>query len=159
MSEIRTAALGQHPFFAGLGLGERGEAALARLGRTAEERAFAAGHFIFHEGEAAEWLYLVQKGRVALELNVPGQGATQLESLRPGDILGLSWLFPPYRWQLDARAVEAVAVLAIAAGELRACMAEEPVFGHALSQRLLHQLYQRLERVRMQRLDVYKTER
>ena len=150
MSDIR-AALGQHPFLA-----ELGETALARLGQVTEALEFAVGSFIFREGEAADRLYLVQRGRVALELNVPGRGATQLESLRPGDILGLSWLFPPYRWHLDARAVEAATVLAIAASELRACMAEAPALGGELSMRLLHQLYQRLERVRMQRLDLYK---
>lgn len=151
MSDHRAAALAQHPFLA-----ELGEAALARFGRATEEREFPAGSFIFREGEEADRLYLVQKGRVALELSVPGRGATQLESLRSGDILGLSWLFPPYRWHLDARAVEPVAVLAVDADELRACITDDPALCGELSMRLLHQLYQRLERVRMQRLDLYK---
>ncbi|HEX2568783.1 MAG TPA: cyclic nucleotide-binding domain-containing protein [Polyangia bacterium] len=151
MSDTRAAALAQHPFLA-----ELGEEALARFAQATEEREYPAGSFIFREGEEADRLYLIQKGRVALELNVPGRGATQLESLRPGDILGLSWLFPPYRWHLDARAVEAVTILAVDAEELRTCLVEEPALCSELAMRLLHQLYQRLERVRMQRLDLYK---
>jgi CRP-like cAMP-binding protein len=99
---------------------------------------------------------LLRSGRVVLEQNVPGRGPTWVESLKAGDILGLSWLFPPYRWHLDARAVEPVDVFALDAASLRGPNAEHPTLDPALATRLLRQLYDRLERVRLQRLDVYK---
>ena len=111
-----------------------------------------------HEGAEADTLFLIQGGQVALQLDVPGKGTTVIESLRGGDILGLSWLFPPYRVHLDARAVETTKVLAVDARRLREWMASDPAMGHALDTQLVRQLYERLERVRVQRLDLYKAE-
>jgi hypothetical protein len=96
-------------------------------------------------------------GHVALEVNVPGKGVVQMESAGPEDILGLSWLIPPYRLHLDARAVDAVVALAFDATCLRGKMEADHDLGFALTQRLLQEAYRRLERVRLQRLDVYRT--
>jgi len=88
---------------------------------------------------------------------VPGQGTVLVESLREGDILGLSWFFAPYRWHLDARVVEPMRACVLDAPALRRAMDEEAALGYALSKRLLQALYVRLERVRLQRLDVYRS--
>ncbi len=125
---------------------------LASCGRAVR---FAPGTFIFREGGAADALYLLRGGRVALEQHIPGQGAVQVENLRAGDILGLSWLFPDAHWTLDARAVEPVDAFALEAGCVRERMGEDPVLGHALAAWLVEQLYHRLMRVRMLRLDLY----
>jgi CRP/FNR family transcriptional regulator, cyclic AMP receptor protein len=122
------------------------------------EVSFPAGALLLREGEAADTLYLLRSGRVVLEQHVPGKGATWVETLKAGDILGLSWLFPPFRWHLDARAVEPVEAFALDAGCLRGPSPEHPVLEPALAMRLLRHLYDRLERVRLQRLDVYKAE-
>ena len=45
-------------------------------------------------------------GKVALSAHAPGKGHLLVQTLGPGETLGLSWLFPPYRWQFDARPVE-----------------------------------------------------
>jgi CRP/FNR family cyclic AMP-dependent transcriptional regulator len=145
--------LEEHPFLHGLSPEQ-----LSAIARGARELSFPAGALLLREGEQANTLYLLRSGRVVLELNVPGQGATQLETLKAGDILGLSWLFPPYRWHLDARATEPVDVFALDASFLRGPTLEHPVLEPALAMRLLRHLYDRLERVRLQRLDVYKAE-
>jgi CRP/FNR family cyclic AMP-dependent transcriptional regulator len=116
---------------------------------------FDAGAFLLREGGEADQLLLVRRGRVALEVHAPDRGAVQMESLGDGDIVGLSWLAPPFRWQLDARAVEPTVALAFDARCLRAKMDAEPRFGYALATRLLAAVVQRLARVRLQRLDVY----
>jgi CRP-like cAMP-binding protein len=140
-----------HPFLEGLTAAQRDE-----LTAGARERRFGAGAWLFHFGEDAEALYLIDRGRVSLEVNDPATGPTQLEQVRGGDILGLSWLFPPYRWHLDARAVEEVAALALPGAQLRALLEQGGPLGHHLSIRLLGKLYERLERARLQRLDVYR---
>lgn len=117
---------------------------------------FDNGAFLFREGEEANALFLIRQGRVALEVNVPGRGPTQVESLREGDVLGWSWLFPPYRWQLDARAVEPVLTLVLDARCVREKMESNHDLGYALAKPLLAHMHQRLERVRMQRLDVFR---
>ncbi len=145
--------LEEHPF-----LRDTPASVRERLAAITREPSFAEGSVLFREGEPAETLYLVGTGLVALELHVPGKGTVRLESVGPGDIVGLSWLFPPYRRHFDARAIRAVTALALDGAQLRAWIRDDPVIGHALATRFAHQLYQRLERVRMQRLDLYKAE-
>jgi CRP/FNR family transcriptional regulator, cyclic AMP receptor protein len=143
--------LEEHPFLRGLSPEQ-----VKAIACDAREVSFPAGVLLLREGEEAHTLYLLRSGLVALELNIPGQGPTRLEMLKAGDILGLSWLFPPYRWHLDARAVEPVEAFALGASCLRGPSPEHSVLEPALAMRLLRQLYERLERVRMQRLDLYK---
>jgi CRP/FNR family cyclic AMP-dependent transcriptional regulator len=148
---MRCAAVEEHPFF--------GDVPAEKVRALAAESVeFAPGTFIFRDGHDAHALYLLCAGRVALELNVPTRGPIQLEDLRAGDILGLSWLFPPYRWHLDARAVEPVRAFAIDGAVLRDRMRDDAALGNVLATRLLRYTYDRLERVRLQRLDLYRTD-
>lgn len=142
-----------HPFLRGVS----GEL-LHRLASISRETRLPAGAMLLREGADAETMFLLQSGRVALELAVPGKGTVQLESLQGGDLVGLSWLFPPYRWRFEARVVEPVVALAIDARKLRAWMTEDAALGQIVAMRLVSQLYERLVRVRTQRLDLYKAE-
>jgi CRP/FNR family cyclic AMP-dependent transcriptional regulator len=117
---------------------------------------FSAGEFLMREGEPANTFYLLRKGSVAMEAHVPGRGAVQMESLGAGDMLGLSWAVPPYRIQLDARAIEPVVALAFDGACLRRKMEEDHELGFVLLRRLFGAAVKRLERVRLQRIDVYK---
>ena len=59
---------------------------------------------------------------MALDLHVPGQGRMKIDTIGMGELLGWSWLFPPYRWAFGAVAaspVEAVEAVIEAAGETR----------------------------------------
>ncbi len=145
--------LRQHEFLADLGTDH-----IRFLAGCARNVHFNAGDYLIREGAEADILYLLREGRVWLEVNVPSHGIVMLESLGVGDILGLSWLFPPYRWYLDARAAEAVRAIAFDAVCLRKKMDADHDLGYAIAKRLLHHIYLRLERVRMQRLDVYLAE-
>lgn len=145
-------SLGSHPFVQGLD-----GAHLRRMASFTTVRDLAPGTLIFRESDDADALYLLLAGRVALEQHVPAQGPVLVESLREGDILGLSWFFTPYRWHLDARVVEPVRACILEAPPLRRAMEEEAALGYALAKRLLQAIYARLERVRLQRLDVYRS--
>lgn len=143
-------ALGAHPFLHGVS----GDG-LRRLATCARELSFPAGAFLLREGGEADAVHLLTAGRVVLEVQVPAQGPVRVEMLGPGDIVGIHWFFPPRRWVLDARCVEPVTSIALDAARLRAMLDEDPALGYAVTTRLLEQLYHRLERVRLQRLDVY----
>lgn len=142
-----------HPFLRGVS----GDL-LRRIASISRQERFAQGAVLLREAGEADTVFLLERGLVALEVDVPGKGPARLESLRSGDIVGLSWFFPPYRWHLDAIAVEPTSVLAIDARKLRVWMKEDAELGQALVTRFARQLYDRLERVRMQRLDLYKAE-
>ncbi|MFZ5470918.1 MAG: cyclic nucleotide-binding domain-containing protein [Myxococcota bacterium] len=143
--------LTSHPF-----VKELTEEQLRRLFPCARVIRFAPGAYVFRENASADTLYLLRSGRVTLEQQIPGQGTVQLENLRTGDVLGLSWIFPGGRWVADARAVETTEAVAVDASCLHATMNADPGLGLALAKQLIYQLYHRLERARLQRLDVYR---
>lgn len=140
-----------HPLSRGLS-----ETQIGELVACARSSSFPEGAVIFREGGEANALYLILSGRIVLEQHVPGTGDLQLETLTGGDILGLSWLFPGGRWVLDARAVEPAEVLVLDARCVHARMDGDASLGLVISRHVIEQLYQRLERVRLQRLDVYR---
>jgi CRP-like cAMP-binding protein len=146
--------LKSHPFCRGLS--EQQTQALLAAARSVH---YPEGAVIFREGGAANAVYLLLTGRVVLEQHVPGKGDVQLENLVGGDLLGLSWLFTGARWVLDARAVEATDCIVLDAAKVHALMNADAALGLALAQHVIMQLYQRLERVRLQRLDVYRGDR
>lgn len=125
---------------------------VAGCGTTAH---FAEGEYLFREGGEANTFYVVRGGSVALETHVPGRGAARLLTLHDEDVLGWSWLFPPYRWHLDARAIEPVRALAFDGGCLRQKSVEDHELGYELMRRFAEVIVSRLQATRLQLLDVY----
>jgi CRP/FNR family transcriptional regulator, cyclic AMP receptor protein len=142
--------IGGHPFFAEL------DPRFIDLvcGCTKNVR-FEAGQYLFHEGEPANEFYLVRHGRVALEIVAPGRNALVFQTLGEGEVVGVSWLIPPYRWTYDARAVDFVRAIAIDGRCLRAKCEADHDLGYDMMKRVVPVLIQRLHATRMQILDVY----
>jgi len=149
--DAQLESLRAHPFGRALA-----EPQLERLFRCGAVVDVAAGEFVFREGDPADRLFLIRAGRIALEQHVSGRTPTQMETLQDGDVLGFSWLFEAGRWTLDARAVEATQLFALDGPCVQREMQADTALGLAISQQLMHQLYARLQRVRLQRLDVYR---
>jgi CRP/FNR family transcriptional regulator, cyclic AMP receptor protein len=114
-----------------------------------------AGAFLFHEGEPAHRLWLIRSGAVALEVQAPGRGQLRIETLDEGEVIGWSWLFAPYRWALDARALEATALVVFDAACLRGKVESDHEFGYELMRRFAAVIVERLQATRLQLLDVY----
>ncbi len=115
---------------------------------------FEPGATLFHEGEPADEFYLVRHGDVALEIAAPGRTLV-LGTVHDGDIVGASWLCPPYRWTSDARAVTHVRALGFDAACLRGKCDEDPRVGYALMKRFAPLMVSRLQAAHLQLLDVY----
>src|ERR1051326_1919032 len=90
-----------HPFLEGMSPHQ-----LRLLCDCAMAAHFTANELIFREGDPANRFYLLQSGSVALESQVQGKSRALIQTIGAGDILGWSWLFPPYVWHFDARAIE-----------------------------------------------------
>jgi len=118
---------------------------------------FNAGDYIFHEGEAADHFYLLRHGRVALEVSVPGRAAIQIQTLEEGDIVGASWLVPPYRWAWDAQALETTRLVEFDAVCMREKCDADHDFGYELMKRFAPALGRRLQAARLQLLNIYET--
>jgi CRP-like cAMP-binding protein len=139
-----------HPLLAGL----PGDMASLVTG-CARNVAVATGKHLLVEGEPADALYLLRRGRVSLEVQVPGQEPLALDILGPGAVVGWSWLFPPYRWRFDARAIEPVGAIVVDAGCFRAKLESDPTFGYALVMRFASIMLDRLQATRLRLLDLY----
>ena len=107
------------------------------------------------EGDPADEFFLIRRGAVAIETEVPGRGAVTLETLGPGEILGWSWLVPPYRSAFGARALDAVHVIALDGACLRGKCERDPALGFDLLKVVATVFVRRLEETRMRLLDLY----
>jgi len=142
--------LAQHPFFAGF------SAEHSRLVTgCARNHRYDAGEYLFREGGMANEFFLIRHGRVALEITAPGQAPIVFETLGEGEIVGASWLVPPYRWMFDARAVALTRVIGIDAECLRGKCEADHHLGYEMMKRFLPILVRRLDATRLQILDVY----
>lgn len=121
----------------------------------ASNAVFEAGVYIFREGGAADNFYLIREGKVALEAAAAGQNPLTVQTLSGGEVLGWSWLVPPFRWCFDARAVETTRVAALDGKCLRRKCEDEPRLGYELLKRFAGVIVARLQASRMQALDVY----
>lgn len=149
--ETLEAILAKHPFFDQLE-----QCHLDLLVGCASNVRFDAGQFILRDGEEANHFYLIRHGKVALEIFAGHRGPITVETLEDGDIVGWSWLFPPYRWRFDARAVEITRAIALDGKCLRTKSEQDHDLGYELLKRFARIVEERLEATRLQLLDVYE---
>ena len=142
--------LSEHPFFAAFPKEHR-----ELLAGCAKNHRFNAGQFVFHEGDAANEFYLIRHGKIALEIVAPGRQPIVFETLQDGDIVGASWLVPPYRWMFDARAVDLTRAIGLDAACLRGKCEADHHLGYEMMKRFLPILVGRLHATRLQILDAY----
>jgi CRP/FNR family transcriptional regulator, cyclic AMP receptor protein len=128
---------------------------LELIAGCASNRIFRPGDYLLREGDRADTFFVIRRGDVAVETYVPQRGALTLETLHDGDVLGWSWLFPPYRVAFDARAAETVHTVAFDGRCLRGKCEEDHDLGYELIKRFAEVIVERLRATRMQLMDVY----
>jgi len=121
----------------------------------AENRRFRSGDYLVREGEREDKLFLIRQGVVSVEMPGAGGGATVVETVGPGDVLGVSRMAPATA-HLDCRARDTVLAFALDNACLLEKMQRDPRLGYAITRRLLERTYDRLARARLQHLDVYR---
>jgi CRP/FNR family transcriptional regulator, cyclic AMP receptor protein len=139
-----------HPILAGLP-----DDILEELTGCARNLAFGKGALLLSEGEPADSLYLVRRGRVSIEVHAPTGRNLVVETVAVGAAVGWSWIVPPYTWQFDARAVEPTGVIALDGGCLRARADADPFLGYTLMRRVAGVLLERLHATQLRLLDLY----
>jgi CRP-like cAMP-binding protein len=142
----------EQPFFQGLE-----ERHIKLVTGCAKNVRFEAGQVIFREGEEADKFYLIREGLVAVEVLVPERGSTAVQTVCEGEMLGWSWLFPPYRWRFQARTRQATRALAFDGKCLRAKCEGDHDLGYELLKRFSRVVTDRLEATRVQLMDLYGT--
>ena len=133
-----------HPFFSGLCTEH-----LRTLARMAQRTQFRKGQFIFREGELANRFYLIYHGKVAIESAAGQLGTIPLQVLREGDVLGWSWLFPPYVWHFDARALDVTDATHLPGVQLRELCEMDSSLGYEIFKRISEVVVRRLQASRL----------
>jgi len=142
--------LSEHPFLKGLALPH-----IELIAGCASNVRFNKGDYIFREDEEADRFYLVRHGLIALDMFVPQRGPVTIDTIQEVEVLGWSWLFPPYRWHFDARALQLTRAVAFDGKCLREKCDKDAPLGYDLVKRFSQVFMQRLQSARLQLLDLY----
>jgi CRP-like cAMP-binding protein len=135
--------MAEHPFLRGLK-----PEYLRFLADSAMRMHYAPGDQIFREGDPANRFYLIEKGRVFLESSGQEDPPVAIQVIGPGDVLGWSWLFPPYYWHFDARVTEPTTAIFFYGTRLRELCEENHDFGFEMMKRMTQVLIGRLQATR-----------
>lgn len=133
-----------HSFMRGLKLKH-----LNLLTECAMRTAFESNQIIFREGDLANRFYLIQSGKVLLE-SCEGDEPVLVQEIGGDEVLGWSWLFPPYCWHFGARAAEPSKAIFFYGTRLRMQCEENLEFGHEILRRMAMMVIKRLQSSREQ---------
>lgn len=142
--------LREHPFLRGLNRTQ-----LALLADCALPAEFKPGEVIFREGEKAQLFYLIEKGKVVLESGKKYGEPVVIQTIGAGDLLGWSWMLPPYRWHFTARAIEPTEVIYFAGTILREYCEQDHSLGFELHKRISEVMMKRLQAARQKMLSMH----
>jgi len=124
MSPKETAAfLGGNPVFAGIPARD-----VESLAAVALEEAHRARAYIFMEGDAPHWFYLVRSGHVKIVRHSKTGKDVVLELLGPGEIFGGVAVIEKRSYPASAQATEPTVVLKIPADSMIALAERHPAF-------------------------------
>ena len=144
------AQVATHPFLIGINAPH-----IRLLADCAMRSQFTAGQVIFQKGETANRFYLIERGRVALESSM-GDDIIRIDEVGPGDLLGWSWIFPPYVWHFDARAIEPTTAIFLYGTILREYCENDPALGYELFKRMSEVMMRRLQAARVKLSEAMK---
>jgi CRP/FNR family cyclic AMP-dependent transcriptional regulator len=150
MTTQERSVLGAQPFLRGLP-----PAHLALLAEYCQHVAIPAGQRMFEESAMARRFWLIDAGQVALDLFVPGRGRVTIESLGRGDVLGLSWMQPPYQWRFGAVTTQPMQAFEFDAPAVRAACDADPALGFELSKRFSAITATRLQATRLRLVEAW----
>ena len=150
MIETLERIIAECPFFAGLD-----QSFMNLVVGCASNVRFDAGTYIFKEGAPADTFYLIRSGKVAVEIFHPQRKPIVISTLDEGEILGWSWLLPPYVWKFHAHAIQNIRAIALDGRCLRNKCEENHDLGYEILKRFVQIIEQRLDATRLQLLDVY----
>lgn len=116
---------------------------------------FKPGTHLFRAGQEATEIFLIQDGKIAIDLDVPGRVTLTIQTIGAGGVIGWSWLFPPYTWHFDARVLQSTRSISLNAQHLRDLCDQNRDLGYELLREFSSILFDRLMATRFQLINVY----
>jgi len=149
MTRQQISVLGAQPFLRGMP-----SAQLAVLAELCEHVSIPSCERLFDEGAQADRFWIIDAGQVTLDASVPGRGRVIIERLGRGDVIGLSWMLPPYQWRFGAVATQPTQAFVFDARAVRAACDADPLLGYELSRRFSAVVVNRLQATRARLIEV-----
>lgn len=131
------------------------EPMLDELARVAAVVDFPAGETLFQEGSENHSLFVVERGRVGLDMYVPGRGRIRILSVGPGEVLAWSALLGDGVMTVSAEALESTRAIALPAREVLELCRTNNEIGFRVMRGMAVALAQRLVATRLQLLDLF----
>ncbi len=128
---------------------------LAELAGVASVQTFAPGRVVFREGDRCPEIFLVESGRVALDMHVPGRGPVRILTVGAGELLGWSALLADGPMTATATTLEATRLVVLPGAKLGAMCETNHEIGYRVMQQMARALAQRLVATRLQLLDLF----
>lgn len=116
---------------------------------------FPEGATLFQEGAENHFLYVIQTGKVGLDMYVPARGRVRILSVAAGEMLAWSALLGEGRMLATAVALEDTCAVAASAPKLRELCETNSELGSQIMKRMATALSQRLVATRLQLLDLF----
>ncbi|MEV8428701.1 cyclic nucleotide-binding domain-containing protein [Streptomyces chartreusis] len=126
-----------------------------RLMSLAREVSFPEDARIFEAGGTADRFWVIRSGAVSLDQRVTSLQRVTVASLGAGDLLGWSWLFPPYQWDFGAEAFSPVRAYEFEAEAVLRLCEEDTQLGLSLVRHVAEILAHRLEMTRGKLMEQY----
>jgi len=127
---------------------------LQKVASISREETYAAGQYIFREGDQARSLFVIEEGKVILEMKItspaerPVSLRATIDGLIKGDVLGWSAVVEPHILTLSAHALDSCKVIAIDSSKLLELMDSDPLMGHEAMKQLSKVISSRLTHTR-----------
>jgi CRP-like cAMP-binding protein len=144
MAQVAVPALAGHQFLHGMPAEH-----LAFLAGVTSLVNVPAGHRFFEAGSMARHFWLIRAGQIAIDLRAPGDGRAVIQTLGRGEMIGVSWFFPPLQWQFGAVAVQPAELFECDAAAVRGRCDTDPGFGYEFTRRMIVVVAGRLQATRV----------
>jgi len=138
-----------NPLFQGMPSSE-----IEMIEKCSHLRDMICGTYLARCGDKANSFYLIEKGRLAIEVSTP-QGPVTVQTMTSNDVVGWSWLIEPHCWAFDLRVLESGSLLEFDGQQLRTLCERDPRMGYDFMKRFSKILASRLEATRLRLLDIY----
>jgi CRP/FNR family cyclic AMP-dependent transcriptional regulator len=148
MTGVAAPALAGHRFLRGMPAQH-----LAYLAEVTSLVTVPARQRLFEAGEVAHHCWLIRAGQVEVDLRAPGAGRVVIQALGRGEMLGVSWFFPPFQWQFGAVTGQPTELFELDAAAVRGRCETDPDFGYEFTRRMIVVVATRLQATRIQLLE------
>jgi hypothetical protein len=130
------------------------EEQISKVLALSEKETLPSGTTVFHQGDEARRLYIVDSGRVAINTSIQDGKWAPVCIVSAGGIFGWSCLVPPYQLTASATTFEETTVTRFEGAELKELFSREPAIGYVMIQNVGGLISSRLKNARLELIGV-----